>query len=163
MSSYLADSIYGESPEFIGTVEAITGLTYFVSVSKDTPCWAKQPVTIKKQYKWRGKMRTKTTLAGSESKPIPLFDLGKNINDYFWYRRQVSEGTKGPIVYEFTRRRVVLSKEGLPQKTVWLLIRRTMGNNPQYSFFLKRHYTVGSISSFSLTAMCEEHGYWLLS
>jgi hypothetical protein len=31
-------------------------------------------------------------------------DLARNINDYFWYRRQVSEGAKGPIVYEFTRR-----------------------------------------------------------
>jgi hypothetical protein len=43
-------------------------------------------------------------------------ELAKNINDYFWYRRKVSEGTKGPIVYEFTRRRVILSNEGLPQK-----------------------------------------------
>ena len=32
-----------------------------------------------------------------------------------------------------------------------------------YRFKLKRHYTVGSNSSLSLTAMCEEHGYWLLS
>jgi hypothetical protein len=37
---------------------------------------------------------------------------GRNINDYFWYRRKVSEGTKGPIVYEFTRRRVILSLMG---------------------------------------------------
>lgn len=132
----LGDSIYGESPEFIRTVESIPGLTYFVSVSKDTPCWVKQPVTIKKQYKWRDKIRTKTILADSESKPISIFDLGKNINDYFWYRRQVSEGTKGPIVYEFTRRRIVLSKKGLPQETVWLLIRRTIGNNPEYSYFI---------------------------
>ena len=60
----------------------------------------------------------------------------KSINDYFWYWRQVSEGTKGPIAYEFTRRQVVLSATGLPQKTVWLFIRRTIGDNPEYSYFL---------------------------
>jgi len=48
----------------------------------------------------------------------------------------VPEGTKGPIVYEFTRRRVILPNAGLPQKTVWLLIRRTLGDDPQYSFFI---------------------------
>jgi SRSO17 transposase len=48
----------------------------------------------------------------------------------------VSEGTKGPIEYEFTRRRVVLSNHGLPEKEVWLLIRRTMGKDQQYSYYI---------------------------
>jgi len=132
----LGDSIYGESPEFIKAVEALTGVIYFVSVSKSTQCWLKRPMTITKQYRWGGKLRTKTVLVDTDSKPIRVDELAKNINDYFWYRRQVSEGTKGPIVYEFTRRQVILSDEGLPGKTVWLLIRRTIGDNPEYSFFI---------------------------
>ena len=75
-------------------------------------------------------------MADTDSKPISVRDLAKNINDYFWYRRQVSEGTKGPIIYEFTRRQVVLAAAGLPEKTVLLLIRRTIGDDPQYSFFI---------------------------
>jgi len=63
-------------------------------------------------------------------------DVARNTNDYFWYRRTVSEGTKGPIVYELTRRRVILSADGLPKKSVWLLIRRTLGDDPQYSYFI---------------------------
>jgi hypothetical protein len=93
-------------------------------------------MTITKQYRWGGKTKSKTVLAGTDSKPIAVGNLAKDINDYFWYRRQVSEGTKGPIVYEFTRRQVVLSAAGLPEKTVWLLIRRTIGDDPQYSFFV---------------------------
>jgi hypothetical protein len=93
-------------------------------------------MTITKQYRWGGETKTKTVLADTDSKPISVSDLAKNINDYFWYRRQVSEGTKGPIIYEFTRRQVVLSAAGLPEKTVWLLIRRTIGDDPQYSFFI---------------------------
>jgi SRSO17 transposase len=132
----LADSAYGISPEFIAAVEALPDKTYLVSVPKDTLCWLKRPMTITKKYRWGGQTRTKTVLFDPDSKPLTVEELARNINDYFWYRRKVSEGTKGPIVYEFTRRRVVLSTAGLPQKTVWLLIRRTLGDDPQYSFFI---------------------------
>jgi SRSO17 transposase len=132
----LTDSIYGMSPEFIETVDTLPNVTYLVSVTKSTPCWLKRPMTITKQYRWGGKARTKTFLVNTNSKPMAVGELAKNINDYFWYRRQVSEGTKGPIVYEFTRRQVVLSAAGLPQKTVWLLIRRTLGDDPQYGYFI---------------------------
>jgi len=132
----LSDCLYGISPEFIEAVEALPDKTYFVSVPKDTLCWLKRPMAITKQYPWGGKLRTKTVLVDPDSKPISVDELAKKINDYFWYRRKVSEGTKGPIVYEYTRRQIILSTAGLPQKTVWLLIRRTLGDEPQYSFFI---------------------------
>jgi SRSO17 transposase len=132
----LADSIYGTSPEFIQAADALPDKTYFVSVPKDTNCWLKRPMTITKSYKWGGKTRSKTVLVDPDSKPLSVEELGKNINDYFWYRRKVSEGTKGPIVYEYTRRRIILSSDGLPQKTVWLLIRRTLSDDPEYSYFI---------------------------
>ncbi|MFZ1983217.1 MAG: IS701 family transposase [Desulfatitalea sp.] len=132
----LADSLYGMSPEFIEACEALPEATYLVSVSKKTLCWLKRPLLMTRQYRWGGRTKTKTVVADSDSKPISVEELGKNINEYFWYRRQVSEGTKGPIVYEFTRRQIVLSANGLPQKTLWLLIRRTIGDDPQYNFFI---------------------------
>lgn len=132
----LADSLYGVSPEFIAAVEALPGKTYFVSVPKDTLCWLKRPMTITKEYRWRGERRTKRVLVDPNGKPLAVEDIATNMNDYFWYRRKVSEGTKGPVVYEFTRRRLILSAAGLPKKTVWLLIRRTLGDDPQYSYFI---------------------------
>jgi hypothetical protein len=105
----LADSVYGTSSEFIEAVEALVGVTYFVSVPENTMCWLQSPVTIKKQYKYCGELRTKTVLADAIQKPITVATVAKNINSYFWYLRKVSEGTKGPISYEFTRRRVKLS------------------------------------------------------
>jgi SRSO17 transposase len=132
----IADSLYGASPEFIGAVEALPGKTYFVSVPKDTQCWLKRPMTITKDYRWAGKKRRKRVLAAPDTKPLSVEDLAGNMNDYFWYRRKVSEGTKGPIVYEFTRRQVIVSAAGLPKKTLLLLIRRTLGDDPQYSYFI---------------------------
>jgi len=132
----LADSIYGSSPDFMDTVENCPDLRYFVSVPSDTPCWLTAPITRKKKYKYAGQVHEKTVLESTEKKPITMESLAKSINSFFWYRRKVSEGTKGPIEYEFTKRRVVLSKNDLPDKTVWLIIRRTIGANPTYRYFI---------------------------
>lgn len=132
----VADSIYGSSPEFIEAIESCVGLTYFVSVPSDTLCWLRQPITRKKTYKYKGQERTRTVVDKTEKKPLPLKTIAHSINDYFWYRRTVSEGTKGPIDYEFTKRRVIISKAGLPWKQVWLVIKRTLGDNPQYSYYI---------------------------
>ena len=132
----VGDSIYGNSPDFISTVEDYPGLSYFVSLPSDTHCWLTMPVTRKKSYKYKGQMRQKTVLETTERKPITVESLAKNINTFFWYRRNVSEGTKGPIAYEFTKRRIVLSKKDLPDKTVWLIIRRTIGTEPLYRYFI---------------------------
>jgi SRSO17 transposase len=132
----LADTIYGNSPEFIDAIEEYTDLTYFVSIPSDTLCWLDRPLTRKQEYKYRGELHTKEVLEKAEKKPISFEALAMNTNNYFWYRRKVSEGTKGPIEYEFTRKRVVLSKNGLPKKKVWLIIKRTLENNPAYSYYI---------------------------
>lgn len=132
----LADSIYATNPEFIEAVESLVGVTYLGQAPENTTCWPKQPAVVEKEYKYRGQTQTKKTLSDSAKQPMTFKTLANRINDFFWYRRKVSEGTKGPIEYEFTKRRVVLAHQGLPQKTVWLLIRRTMGDEPQYSYFI---------------------------
>lgn len=132
---FLADSIYGNSPEFIDAVEAL-GLRYFVSIPSDTCCWVNTPIMRRKKYKYKGRIREKLILEKAQKDPITVACLAKSINDFFWYRRKVSEGAKGPITYEFTKRRVIISKRGLPEKEVWLIIRRTIEKEPSYSFFL---------------------------
>jgi SRSO17 transposase len=132
----VADSLYGSNPDFIQAAEQCPGVTYFVEVPSDTRCWLTMPITREKQYRYKGEIRKKTVLEKTEKKPISVVSLAKSINDFFWYRRKVSEGTKGPIEYEFTKRRIVLSKNGIPDKTVWLIIRRTIEENPSYSYYL---------------------------
>ena len=132
----VADSVYGVSPHFIGAIEQRTGLSYFVSVPHDTLFWLQQPSVRERGYKYKGELRTKRYVPPDEKKPIKASHFAKNLNDVFWYRRRVSEGTKGPIDYEFTRRRVTLCQEGLPRKTVWLVIKRTIGESPTYSFYI---------------------------
>jgi SRSO17 transposase len=131
----LADSVYANS-DFIEAVESLVGITYLLQVPEDTPCWLQKPMVIDKTFKYRGEERTKKVLSIKAKKNISVKTLAKSINDFFWYRRKVSEGTKGPIEYEFTKRRIVLSHQGLPQKTVWLFIRRTLDKDPKFSFYI---------------------------
>ena len=131
----LADSVY-TNPDFIEAVESLAGVTYLLQVAEDTLCWLQKPVVVDKTYKYRGQVLSKKVLSSKTKNNISVKTLAKSINNFFWYRRKVSEGTKGPIEYEFTKRRIVLSRQGLPHKTVWLLIRRTLEKEPQYSFFI---------------------------
>jgi SRSO17 transposase len=117
----LADSLYGASPEFLEAVEKCVGMIYFVSIPSDTQCWLKMPVLGKKQYKF---------------------------NNFFWYKRKVSEGAKGPIEYEFTKRQVVLAKNGLPEKNVWLIIKRTVEPDPVYSYYISNAPVSTKLSTF---------------
>jgi len=144
----VADTVYGVSPDFIGAIEQRTGLTYFVSVPSDTLCWMLRPSVRERSYKYKGHLKTKTYVPPGEKEPIKVSHFAKTLHDVFWYRRRVSEGTKGPIEYEFTRRRVTLCRDGLPGKTVWLVIRRSIGQAPSYSFFISNAPTGTRLKTF---------------
>jgi len=144
----VADSLYGTSPEFIGAVESCVGATYFVEVAADTRCWFKRPITRERQYKYKGEIHSRTVLEKTERKPISVSTLAMNINDYFWYRRRVSEGTKSPIEYEFTKRQIILSNNGLPQKDLWLIIRRSIEDKPLYKYYLSNAPASATLNLF---------------
>jgi SRSO17 transposase len=105
-----ADCLYGNSPEF----------------------WA----TTTKSYTYKGERRTKRVVTTPEAPPQSVAQLAQQIGPRSWYRRTVSEGTKGPIVYEFARKRVTLCQDDQPAHTVWLVIKRTLGAEPTYWYYI---------------------------
>jgi len=75
-------------------------------------------------------------VVGPAPDPSTVAALAARLPASSWYRRKVSEGTKGPIEYEFARKRVTLCQDGLPERTVWLVIKRTLGAEPSYSYYM---------------------------
>jgi SRSO17 transposase len=144
----VADSIYGQSPEFMQEIEQDPLCIYFVGVSHDTKCWTEQPIVVEHTYRYGGEQKTKTMVEKSEHKPVSVDIIARGLNDYFWYRRQISEGTKGPVVYDFARLQVVLSKSGMPEKKVWLVIKRSIDKNPEYCFFVSNAPPETSLETF---------------
>jgi SRSO17 transposase len=131
-----ADSVYGNSPVFREAVESIQDVIYLVGMPNTTRFWLRRPSTEKKEYDYRGEQRSKIILKTPEQSPVTFDSFAKGLNNFFWYRRTVSEGTKGPIEYEFTKRQIVLSHDGVPGEHVWLIVRRTVSDDPIYSYYI---------------------------
>ena len=132
----VADCLYGRSPDFLEAVDQCLGVTAFVAIPAETRCWLHAPRTTDKTYTYKGEGRTKRVVVGAAQEPYTVATLAARLPPSSWYRRQVSEGTKGPIVYEFARQRVTLCKDGLPERPVWLVIKRTLGATPISSYYI---------------------------
>ena len=132
----VADCLYGNSPDFLEAVDACVGVTVLVAIPSATRCWLQPPPIEDKTYTYKGEVRSKRVVGESAPEPSAVAALAASLPASRWYRRKVSEGTKGPIAYEFARQRVTLAKDGLPDRTVWLVIKRTLGVEPSYSYYI---------------------------
>jgi SRSO17 transposase len=117
-------------------MDTCVGITTFVAIPADTRCWLQRPQTENKTYMHKGEVHSKRVVVNLAHEPRTVAALATHLPSSSWYRRQVSEGTKGPIVYEFARKRVTLCKDGLPERTVWLVIKRTVGAEPAYAYYM---------------------------
>ncbi len=132
----VADCLYGNSPDFLAAIDACVGVTALVAISSETHCWLHAPQTEDKTYTYKGEVCSKRVVVDPTPAASTVAALAQSLPASRWYRRKVSEGTKGPIEYEFARARVTLCKNGLPDRTVWLIIKRTLGAEPSYCYYL---------------------------
>jgi hypothetical protein len=158
----VADCLYGNSPDFLDAVDACVGVTTFVAIPADTRCWLQAPRTAEQVYKYKGEVRAKRVVVAPDTTPCTVAALTARLPAARWYRRQVSEGTKGPIVYEFARQRVTLCKDGLPERPVWLVIKRTLGAEPT-KVIKRRCYGILNVTHLFQRAQLDLYGYSLFS
>jgi SRSO17 transposase len=130
----VADCLYGNSPAFLDAIDACVGVTALVAIPAETRCWLQRPQIAEKRYTYKGEAHSKRVVGEAEQPPSTVAAVAASLPASCWYQRKVSEGTKGPIVYAFARKRVTLCKEGLPERTVWLVIKRTVGAEPTYAY-----------------------------
>jgi SRSO17 transposase len=143
-----ADSAYGESEDFLRAVESHVGLIYFVEIGSDTLCWPGEgPARETRTYHYRGETRSRRIVPKGEKPLLRVDRLAESIHEVFWYKRTVCEGTKGPIDYEFARRRVTLSRDGVPTRTVWLALKRSL-DRKRYWFFISNAPLSTRLNSF---------------
>jgi SRSO17 transposase len=132
----VADCLYGNSPDFWAACEACVGTVACVAVPEETRCWLHPLATQTATYRYRGEDRLKREVVTPDHVPHTVAAIAQQIAPTFWYRRTVSEGTKGPITYEFARKRVTLCKDRQPAQTVWLVLKRTLGEAPRYWYYI---------------------------
>jgi SRSO17 transposase len=132
----VADCLDGNSPAFLDAVDACVGVTTLVAIPADTRCWLQCPRTEDKTYIYKGDVRATRVVVAPSHAPSSVAAVAASLPMSSWYQRTVSEGTKGPITYAFARQRVTLCKDGLPERTVWLVIKRTVEADPTYSYYI---------------------------
>jgi SRSO17 transposase len=129
------DEVYGDCPALREAVEA-SGRSYVLAVSATTPVWAERPPTEEPTRQTGGRPRTRVRLAEGAPPPMAVRGIVADWPAARWDRFAVSEGEKGPRVYDWGRQRVVESRAGLPGPDVWLLARRSVSEPTGIAYYL---------------------------
>lgn len=118
------DSVYGDSPTFVQGVRSL-GKWYVLDVSSEARVWVTEPElrnTKKSGSRGRGSMKR----AKAITKPIPVCEAAAQLSPSAFRRITVTEGSQGPIVYEYAEMKVWFSEEGAPaSESERLLVRRS--------------------------------------
>jgi SRSO17 transposase len=127
------DSVYGDSPTFVQGVRQL-GKWYVLDSSADARAWLQEPQIIPPEQRpkpKRGRPWTQPLVIG-EAKRVDAVVAA--LPATAWRRLTVAEGSQGPRVYEYAEVGVWFSEEGLPGPRERLLVRRSLGQEPELKY-----------------------------
>lgn len=130
-----ADEVYGQDTTFLDDVSA-AGLWYVVEVPRTTEVWAGTPKIDHPRRQGRGRPRKKPRLSADSPRSEPVEVIAKDLKNGDWQRIKVGDGAKGILVFEFAYRRVVQKRSGSPGPESWLMVRRSLEQDPETKYFL---------------------------
>jgi SRSO17 transposase len=120
------DTVYGDSPVFVQGVREL-GKWYVLDVSSEAYVWVDQP-----QF---GKPGPRGGRAAPKTKAISVPEAASQLPPSAFRRITVSEGSQGPIVYEYAEMTVWFSEEGYPaEQAERLLVRRSMNQDADVKY-----------------------------
>jgi SRSO17 transposase len=124
------DSIYGNSPTFVQGARQL-GKWYVLDTSSDAHVWTEEPQVIPPEQRpkpSRGRLHTRSLVIGTSQ---PVVDVVATLPSDAWRRITVAQGSQGPLVYEYAEMWVWFSEGGLPGPRERLLVRRSLGQEPE--------------------------------
>ena len=126
-----ADSVYGDSPTFVQGVRGL-GKWYVADTSADARVWLTEPVIVPAGTKGpRGRATSQPRVV---TKPERVDEVVARLPAKAWKRLVVAEGSQGPRMYEYACLEVWFSEEGLPSGRERLLVRRSLGQQPELKY-----------------------------
>ncbi len=132
----LCDEGFGDNPAFLDGLEA-AGLWYFAEAPHDTAVWRQRPPTLVPPRRGqRGRAPTRLRLAPAAPAPRSVRQVADELPPERWQRTVLQEGSKGPLVVELARLRVVAVRDGLPGPAQWLVLRRGLDDDPALKTYL---------------------------
>jgi SRSO17 transposase len=127
------DSVYGDSPTFVQGVRQF-GKWYVLDSSADARVWLEEPQVIAPEQRpkpKRGRPCTQPLVVGETRRVDAVIAA---LPATAWRRLTLAEGSQGPRVYEYAEVWVWFSEEGLPGPRERLLVRRSLGQEPELKY-----------------------------
>ena len=126
------DDAYGKVPTLRDALDA-EGWTYVLDVPQTTPVFTQLAEVVVPPWSGRGPKPTVPRLAPGAAPPQSVHAVADGVPPTAWQEVTVAEGAQGPRTYQFVAQRVWESRDGLPGRACWLLLRRNLdGSEPRY-------------------------------
>jgi SRSO17 transposase len=117
------DEAYGKVPTLRDDLDN-EGWLYVLEVPCTQPVFSQPAKTEVPAWSGRGPHPTKLRLVEGEPGPQTVKVVAAHLTDADWQLLTVAEGAQGPRTYLFAAQRVWESRDGLPGRECWLVLRR---------------------------------------
>ncbi len=148
------DSVYGDSPTYVQGVREL-GKWYVVDTSADARVWTDEPQVIPAERRPRsqsgGRPCTRSRIL---SKPRRVDEVVAALPEAAFRRVVVAEGSQGPRVYEYAEVWVWFSEEQRPGPRERLLVRRSLGQEPELKYHRSNAPTEQSLTKLAQVRAC---------
>jgi SRSO17 transposase len=119
------DAGYGEVPSLRDALDA-DGWRYVLEVPLHTRVFTQPAAVAVPPWSGRGPHPTLPRLVPGTPPPQTVRAVAEALDAGAWADLTVADGAQGPRTYQFARLRVWESRDGLPDRACWLLLRRTL-------------------------------------
>jgi SRSO17 transposase len=143
----VADDEYGRAGHFLDALEALEQ-RYVLEVPVTTAVWTADPASCVPESSGRG--RKPTNPARDAVRTVGV--LAAELPGSAWRALQVRDGALGPLVFEFAAVRVWGMRHRKPGPPAWLLIRRSLGEDPEFRYYVSNAGAETPLSTLALVA-----------
>jgi SRSO17 transposase len=126
-----ADELYGRDGNFLDALEE-DGQRYVVEVPVNTSVWTEDPST--QMRSWCGNGRPPKNPRRDSVRSVQ--QVAESLPRSAWQVLQLRNGAKGPLAFEFARVRVWAMRHKKPGPPVWLVIRRSLADDPEVKYYV---------------------------
>ena len=127
-----ADEGYGEVPSLRDTLDA-EGWRYVLEVPCNTHVFTQPAQVAVPAWSGRGRQPTQPRLVDGAPGPQSVESVAASLTAADWQELTVAEGAQGPRTYQFAALRVWESRDSLPGRACWLVLRHNLdGSEPKY-------------------------------
>jgi len=129
-----ADADYGKVPTLRDALDA-DGWWYVLEVPSTTPVFVEATEAAVPVWSGRGRKPSRPRLVEGTPGPPSVQEWAAGVAAERWTIETVAEGAQGPRTYQFVAQRVWESREGVPGRESWLVVRRNRDGS-ELKFYL---------------------------